>query len=183
MSWSTSISCCWNSVRRNTSLRIRSSKTFGCRNRVQLGVWSGSWTSSTFESFAGTSSEVTIVGLSLTWNKALMVEAGILSKLPKNVETVDESTRHEFAELLLSLSSLANTQFPVSSSEILPFLVGILELAGSSVETKELCIGTLYNLSVVLDNAGPLVSNGVVQTLLKLSSIKEVHSESAINEQ
>ncbi|KAK0578943.1 hypothetical protein LWI29_018784 [Acer saccharum] len=111
--------------------------------------------------------------------KALMVEAGILSKLP-NVETVDESTRHEFAELLLSLSTLANTQFPVSSSEILPFLVGILESAGSSVETKELCIGTLYNLSAVLDNAGPLVSNGVVQTLLKLSSIKEVHSEKSL---
>ncbi|KAK1559772.1 hypothetical protein Q3G72_018118 [Acer saccharum] len=113
-------------------------------------------------------------------NKALMVEAGILSKLPKNVETVDESTRHEFAELLLSLSTLANTQFPVSSSEILPFLVGILESAGSSVETKELCIGTLYNLSAVLDNAGPLVSNGVIQTLLKLSSIKEVHSEKSL---
>ncbi|KAK3206937.1 hypothetical protein Dsin_020983 [Dipteronia sinensis] len=114
-------------------------------------------------------------------NKALMVEAGILSKLPKNVETVDESTRHEFAELLLSLSTLANTQFPVSSSEILPFLVGILESsAGSSVETKVLCIGTLYNLSAVLDNAGPLVSNGVVQTLLKLSSIKEVHCEKSL---
>ncbi|KAK2642408.1 hypothetical protein Ddye_024171 [Dipteronia dyeriana] len=113
-------------------------------------------------------------------NKALMVEAGILSKLPKNVETLDESTRHEFAELLLSLSTLMNTQFPVSSSEILPFLVGILESAGSSVETKQLCIGTLYNLSAVLDNAGPLVSNGVVQTLLKLSSIKEVHSEKSL---
>ncbi|KAI9198764.1 hypothetical protein LWI28_021769 [Acer negundo] len=113
-------------------------------------------------------------------NKALMVEAGILSKLPKNVETVDESTRHDFAELLLSLSTLVNTQFPVSSSEILPFLVGILESAGSSVETKEFCIGTLYNLSAVLDNAGPLVSNGVVQTLLKLSSIKEVHSEKSL---
>ncbi|KAL5772251.1 hypothetical protein ACOSQ2_012175 [Xanthoceras sorbifolium] len=113
-------------------------------------------------------------------NKALMVEAGILSKLPKNVETVDESTRHEFAELLLSLSLLANTvQFPVSSSEILPFLVGILESGSSTVETKELCIGTLYSLSAVLDNAGPLVSNGLVQTLLKLSSMKE-HSEKSL---
>ncbi|KAL5774292.1 hypothetical protein ACOSP7_011849 [Xanthoceras sorbifolium] len=113
-------------------------------------------------------------------NKALMVEAGILSKLPKNVETVDESTRREFAELLLSLSLLANTvQFPVSSSEILPFLVGILESGSSTVETKELCIGTLYSLSAVLDNAGPLVSNGLVQTLLKLSSMKE-HSEKSL---
>ncbi|KAJ4703635.1 U-box domain-containing protein [Melia azedarach] len=110
-------------------------------------------------------------------NKALMVEAGILTKLPKNVDTVDESTKREFAELLLSLSSLANTDIPVSSSEILPFLVGILE-SGSSVDTKELCIGTLYNLSAVLENAGPLVSNGVVHTLLKLCSMKELSEKS-----
>lgn len=108
-----------------------------------------------------------------------MVEAGILTKLPKNVDAVDESTRHEFGELLLSLSSLANTHIPLSSSEILPFLVGILE-SGSSVETKELCIGALYNLSAVLDNARPMVSNGVVHTLLKLCSMKERLSEKSL---
>lgn len=108
-----------------------------------------------------------------------MVEAGILTKLPKNVDAVDESTRHEFGELLLSLSSLANTHIPLSSSEIMPFLVGILE-TGSGVETKELCIGALYNLSAVLENAGPLVSNGVVHTLLKLCSTKERLSEKTL---
>ncbi|XP_031268236.1 U-box domain-containing protein 7-like [Pistacia vera] len=110
-------------------------------------------------------------------NKALMVEAGILTKLPKNVDVVDKSTRREFAELILLLSSLANKQFSLSSSEILPFLVGILE-SESSLETKELCIGTLYNLSAVLENAGPLVSNGVVSTVLKLCSVKELSEKS-----
>lgn len=108
-----------------------------------------------------------------------MVEAGILSKLPKNIDIIDESTRSEFAELLLSLSSLANNQFPFASSEILPFLTSILESSSSSVETKELCLGTLYNLSTVLDSAGPLVSNGAVQILLMLTSIKEL-SEKAL---
>ena len=108
-----------------------------------------------------------------------MVEAGIFSKLPKNIDIIDESTRSEFAELLLSLSSLANNQFPFASSEILPFLTSILESSSSSVETKELCLGTLYNLSTVLDSAGPLVSNGAVQTLLMLTSIKEL-SEKAL---
>ena len=112
-------------------------------------------------------------------NKVLMVEAGILSKLPKKIDIIDESTRSEFAELLLSLSSLANNQFPFASSEILPFLTRILESSSSSVETKELCLGTLYNLSTVLDSAGPLVSNGAVQTLLMLTSIKEL-SEKAL---
>ncbi|XP_022724126.1 U-box domain-containing protein 7-like isoform X2 [Durio zibethinus] len=111
-------------------------------------------------------------------NKALMLEAGISSKLPKDIDVVDEQTRHEFAELLLSLSSMSNTYFSLATSEILQFLIGILESA-SSLETKESCLGVLYNLSAVLENAGPLVSNGVVHTLLKLSSFKEL-SEKAL---
>lgn len=112
-------------------------------------------------------------------NKALMVEAGILLQLPKNVDALDESTRSEFGELLLMLSSLANTSFPLASSEMVPFLVGILGSANSSIETKETCLGTLHNLSTVLDNAGPLVSNGVVEILLKLLLVKEL-SEKAL---
>lgn len=107
-----------------------------------------------------------------------MVEAGILSKLPKKIDGVDELTRRELAELLLSLSSLANTQFPLSTSEILPFLTSILE-SSSTVETKESCLGTLYNLSAVLDHAGPLVAGGVVNTLLMLSTVKQL-SEKAL---
>ncbi|XP_062016798.1 U-box domain-containing protein 7 [Rosa rugosa] len=112
-------------------------------------------------------------------NKALMVEAGIFSKLPKDINILDEPTRHQFAELLMLLSSLANTPFPLPSSEIVPFLVGILESDSSNVETKQSCLGTLHNLSTMLDNAGDLVSNGVVDTLLKLSSDKEI-SEKAL---
>lgn len=108
-----------------------------------------------------------------------MVEAGLLSQLPKNVNVLDELTIREFTELLLLLSSLANTSFHLASSEILPFLVGVLESAGSITATKESCLGTLYNLSTVLDNAGPLVSNGVVQTLLNLAPLKEL-SEKAL---
>jgi hypothetical protein len=108
-----------------------------------------------------------------------MVEAGIFSKLPKSMDVLEEPTRQEFAELILSLSSLANhTQFPLASSEVLPFLIGILESC-SSYETKESCLGTLYNLSAVLDNAGPLLSNGAVQTLLRVISEKEF-SEKAL---
>ncbi|XP_062095893.1 U-box domain-containing protein 1 [Humulus lupulus] len=107
-------------------------------------------------------------------NKALMVEAGILSNLPKNTNLLDEPTKLEFAELLLTLSSLANTPFPLASSEIVPFLIGILESSSTNIETMESCIGTLCNLSNILDNAGALVSNGVVDTLLKLSSTKEL---------
>ncbi|BFG27913.1 hypothetical protein CerSpe_141870 [Prunus speciosa] len=112
-------------------------------------------------------------------NKALMAEAGIFSKLPKDINILDEPTRHQFAELLLLLSSLANTQFPLSSLETLPFLVGIIESGTSSIETKETCLGALYNLSTMLDTAGNLVSNGVVEALLNLSSIKEL-SEKAL---
>ncbi|KAF5474515.1 hypothetical protein F2P56_006408 [Juglans regia] len=111
-------------------------------------------------------------------NKALIVEAGILSKLPMNIDTVDELTRREFAELLLSLSSLANTQFPLASSEILPFISSILQ-SGSSFETKKSCLGTLFNLSTVLDHAGPLVSCGLLHNLLMLSTTKEL-SEKAL---
>ncbi|PON73813.1 Coatomer beta subunit [Trema orientale] len=113
-------------------------------------------------------------------NKALMVEAGILSKLPKNTNLLDEPTKLGFAELLLTLSSLANTPFPLASSEMVPFLIGILESSTTNIETKESCLGTLCNLSTILDNAGPLVSNGVVDTLLKLSPSNKELSEKAL---
>ncbi|XVF87346.1 hypothetical protein PTKIN_Ptkin18bG0112900 [Pterospermum kingtungense] len=110
-------------------------------------------------------------------NKALMLEGGILSKLPKDIDVVDEQTRQEFGELLVSLSSISNTHFSLANSEVVQFVIGILESA-SSLETKESCLGVLYNLSAVLENAGPLVSNGVVHSLLKLISLKELSEKS-----
>lgn len=111
-------------------------------------------------------------------NKALMVEAGILSKLPMEVDVLDGSAKQEFAELLLSISSLSNRQFPVTSSRIVPFITSILE-SSSIIETRLLCLSILYNLSSVLDNAGSLVSSGVIETLLRLSAMKDA-SEKAL---
>lgn len=108
----------------------------------------------------------------------MIVEAGILSKLPKKIDQVDESTMSEFAELLLSLSSLANTQFPFTSLDFLPLLIEILE-KNSCYDTKRSCLGAVYNLSTMLENSGPLVSNGVVPILLEVSLVKEI-SEKAL---
>lgn len=111
-------------------------------------------------------------------NKALMVEAGILSKLPQKTDNLDGNTRQEFAELILSISSLANTQYNMDSSRIIPFAVSILDSSNSSVETKCTCLGTLYNISSVLENSASLATNGTVTTLLRLSSsLKEVSAK------
>ncbi|KAG2331892.1 hypothetical protein Bca4012_018535 [Brassica carinata] len=112
-------------------------------------------------------------------NKALMVNAGICSKLPKKVEILDQSTRYGFAELLLSLSSLTSTQLPVSSSQILPFLMETMNSDTTEMKCKEICLATINNLCLVLENAGPLVTNGAVKTLLSLMLVKDL-SEKAL---
>ncbi|KAL1204111.1 U-box domain-containing protein 7 [Cardamine amara subsp. amara] len=112
-------------------------------------------------------------------NKALMVNAGICSKLPKNVEVLDQPTRHGFTELLLSLSSLTSTQLPVASSKILPFLMDIMNSDSTDIKSKEICLATINNLCLVLENTGPLVLNGAVQTLLNLMLAKDL-SEKAL---
>ncbi|KAL3851379.1 hypothetical protein ACJIZ3_013261 [Penstemon smallii] len=110
-------------------------------------------------------------------NKALMVEAGILSKLPENLSVLEETTKQEFAKLLLSISALANSQFSLTATTIIPNVVSILE-SSSSIKTKDLCLSTLHNLSSVLENSGTLISTGVVDTLLRLSSLKETSEKS-----
>ncbi|KAI3719055.1 hypothetical protein L6452_19945 [Arctium lappa] len=110
-------------------------------------------------------------------NKALIVEAGIFLKFSQSFN-IEESTKPEFAQLIMSLSSLVNAQFPIDSSKILPLVLHMLE-SNSSVETKILCLGTLYNLSNMIGNVGSLVTNEVIHTLLKLSSMKEA-SEKAL---
>ncbi|CAN7008390.1 unnamed protein product [Brassica rapa subsp. trilocularis] len=112
-------------------------------------------------------------------NKALMVNAGICSKLPKNVEVLDQSTRYGFAELLLSLSSLTSLQLPVASSQILPFLMETMNSDTTEMKCKEICLATINNLSLVLENAGPLVTNGAVKILLSLILVKDL-SEKAL---
>lgn len=100
-----------------------------------------------------------------------------MPKLPKRIDHADESTRRECAELILSLSSLANSQFPLASSDFLPFITQILQ-SNSNVETKQSCLGALCNLSTVLENVGPMVSAEIVPILLELSSIKDCSEKS-----
>ncbi|PIN13049.1 Ubiquitin--protein ligase [Handroanthus impetiginosus] len=111
-------------------------------------------------------------------NKALMVESGILSKLPLNIGVLNETTRQEFAQLLLSISALANTQISLDSTTIIPIIISILDSNPNTTETKESCLTTLYNLSSLLDNVGPLISTGVVNTLITLSSEKHLSEKS-----
>ncbi|CAN1853827.1 U-box domain-containing protein 7 [Linum perenne] len=107
-------------------------------------------------------------------NKALILEAGILSKLPKRIDGVEK-----ISELIQSLSTLANTQFQFSTSEVLPFLVSTLESATSSTSAKKSCLSALLNLSSALANAAVLVANGIVSTLVNLISTKAL-SETAL---
>ncbi|KAK4399213.1 hypothetical protein Sango_1396800 [Sesamum angolense] len=95
-------------------------------------------------------------------NKALMVEAGVLSRLPENVTVLEETSKQEFARLLLSISALANSKFSLTSARIIPLVLSILESC-SSIETKESCLSTLHNLSSVLDNAGSLIATGALE--------------------
>ncbi|KAL9690231.1 hypothetical protein QQ045_010628 [Rhodiola kirilowii] len=105
-------------------------------------------------------------------NKALIVESGILDKIPKSLENVDEQTRQEFAQLLLLVSSLVNTQYSLDSSGFIPFLKSILE-SSPDLQTRNSCIGIVHNLSISLDSAGALVTNGLVHILISLSCEKE----------
>ncbi|KAI3732019.1 hypothetical protein L1987_63215 [Smallanthus sonchifolius] len=111
-------------------------------------------------------------------NKAFMVEAGILAKLSENINVEDQLAKHEFSQLVMSLSSLVNAQFPIDSSKVLPLVLHMLE-SDSTVETKTLCLVTLYNLSTVIDNVGSLDKDEVIHVLLKLSNMKET-SEKAL---
>lgn len=106
-----------------------------------------------------------------------MVEAGILLRLPNDWSSFEETAKREYAELLLSISTLANTQFSLNSSRIIPSTLCILE-STSNLQTKQACLGTLYNLSSVLDNAPALIAAGAVDTLTKLSSAKETSEKS-----
>ncbi|XP_021749336.1 uncharacterized protein LOC110715069 [Chenopodium quinoa] len=114
-------------------------------------------------------------------NKALILEAGILTKLPSNIEEIDEQFSHGFSLLLLSISSLLNSQFPFNQSTLFSFLLNVLQSKITSENSKEACLGTLHNLSTMLENSGPLISNRVVDILLSLlSSSREIISEQAL---
>ncbi|CAL1410360.1 unnamed protein product [Linum trigynum] len=108
-------------------------------------------------------------------NKALMLEAGILSKFPAPEQQESTLLLNEFAELILSLSSLPNPQFQFSLTRILPFITKTLESPTSTAAAaaaKQSCLSALFNLSAALETASLLASNGAVSALLALISTK-----------
>ncbi|MFS8023096.1 hypothetical protein Hanom_Chr16g01447461 [Helianthus anomalus] len=72
-----------------------------------------------------------------------MMEAEILTKLSGNINVKDPLAKHVFAQLVMSLSSLANAHFPIISSKVLPLLLHLLK-SDSSINIKMLCVGTMY---------------------------------------
>ncbi|WVZ99668.1 hypothetical protein U9M48_044931 [Paspalum notatum var. saurae] len=101
-------------------------------------------------------------------NKVHIVNAGLLEKLPQLMDK-DIAISHQLALLLQSISSLANTDFPLSASELLPFLVATLGADGVPADTKLPCLAALRTLSTKLEHARDVVSSGAVHALLSLS--------------
>lgn len=112
-------------------------------------------------------------------NKALIVEAGFFSKLPEKINVLDETHKQELANLILSISALANSQFSLKSTRMIPFVVSTLESSSSNIDTKESCLSILYNLSSILDNTGPIINSGAIEALMK-SSVDKLTSEKAL---
>lgn len=106
-----------------------------------------------------------------------MVEARVLSKLSKDTSDLDEKNKHDFARLFLSLSALANSEHSLRIARMTPAVVSILE-SSSRFDTKTICLTALQNLSSVIENAGTLISTGVLNTLLNLSEVKETSEKS-----
>ncbi|CAL4909645.1 unnamed protein product [Urochloa decumbens] len=101
-------------------------------------------------------------------NKVHIVKAGLLKKLPQLMDDKDLSRSQQLAQLLLSISSLANTDFPLSTSELLPFLVATLSAADVPADTKLPCLAALRNLSTKLEHVRDVVSSGAVRALVSL---------------
>uniref|UniRef100_A0A0E0A339 U-box domain-containing protein n=1 Tax=Oryza glumipatula TaxID=40148 RepID=A0A0E0A339_9ORYZ len=113
-------------------------------------------------------------------NKVHIVQAGLLKKLPLLMDDKDLSRSQELALLLLSISSLANTDFPLASSELLPFLVAVLSADDAPADTKLPCLGALHNLSAKLEHVRDVASSGAVRALLALSLDRKT-SEAALS--
>ncbi|GAA0172454.1 hypothetical protein LIER_26279 [Lithospermum erythrorhizon] len=107
--------------------------------------------------------------IAIVMNKTVIMEAGLLPNLPGKVDSLDESTKQEYAILLFSLSSISRIKYPLKSSQMITFVLNILD-SNAKIETILLCLGTLHNLSLVLENAGDLVCSNVLNILLRFST-------------
>ncbi|XP_066324379.1 U-box domain-containing protein 7-like [Miscanthus floridulus] len=101
-------------------------------------------------------------------NKVHIVKAGLLKKLPQLTDEKDLSRSQELA-LLLVLTILNTQKYPLSTTELLPFLVATLSAADVRSDTKLPCLAALRNLSKKLEHARDVVSSGAVRALLSLS--------------
>ncbi|XP_047044000.1 uncharacterized protein LOC124648253 [Lolium rigidum] len=115
-------------------------------------------------------------------NKVLIVKAGLLKKLPLLMADRDLATSHDLALLLRSVSSLANTDFPLPSADLLPFLVATLSGTTADVpaDTKLSCLAALGNLSANLEHVRAVAASGAVRALFTLS-LDEATSEAALS--
>ncbi|KAI4372000.1 hypothetical protein MLD38_010288 [Melastoma candidum] len=112
-------------------------------------------------------------------NQELMLEEGILMRLPKDVQMFDQETRRAVAELLLELSATKNVQLgPKETSNCTRVVISTLE-SDSEHGTKVSVLGALYHFSCSLENAARLTSNEMIELLLRLSSSKDF-SEKAL---
>ncbi|PUZ64685.1 hypothetical protein GQ55_3G162600 [Panicum hallii var. hallii] len=113
-------------------------------------------------------------------NKVHIVKAGLLKKLPQLMDDKDLARSQQLALLVLSISSLANTDFPLSASELLPFLVATLSADDVPADTKLPCLAALRNLSTKLEHVRDVVSSGAVHALLSLV-LDKTASEAALS--
>lgn len=109
-----------------------------------------------------------------------MVKAGLLTKLQQLINNKEFSKRQEIPLLLLSVSSLAKTNFHFTPRQILPFLIRTLNSKEAPLCTRLICLETLYNFSIQLDNIKSMVSNGAIDALLTLS-LEKATSEEALS--
>ncbi|KAF8716144.1 hypothetical protein HU200_026419 [Digitaria exilis] len=100
------------------------------------------------------------------------------------MDDTDLLRSQDLALLLHAISSLANTDFPLSAaSELLPFLVSTLRAADVPADTKLPCLAALRNLSTKLEHVRDVVSSGAVHALLALviPADKQKTSEAALS--
>ncbi|XP_020583689.1 U-box domain-containing protein 1 [Phalaenopsis equestris] len=115
-------------------------------------------------------------------NKVLIVDAGLLTRLPQLQSKANLSTKKSLAPLLLSISSLAKTQIPINSLPILSFLLHILRSPLRPTDTPILVSATtaLHNLSTQLDNSKSIISAGAVHLLFNLCFFHPKAAEAAL---
>lgn len=110
------------------------------------------------------------------------MEAGLLVKLGQPMVNSSELQKNQcLAPLFSSLSSLAKTKFPIDATQMLPFLIQILDSNQTTKQSKLACVAALYNLSTKLENIKAIVSSGAVRVLLKVSQNRGGGAEGALS--